>query len=262
MSELIVSAGTQSFSDFGLQVINEQPVTLTNSIAPPPLTPPGTVSAVGSSAAETIRAISSTDPTIFTIQGEAGNDIIAGAAGNDILFGGDGEDDVFGLAGDDQIQGNDGDDLLSGGDGNDNLAGQAGSDIISAGAGNDIIQGGGGVDRLTGGAGKDTFVFRKGSTGGADKSAADRITDFAPADDTIQFQGTLQNLGLDPGKLARSQFQSVENVSDLGSDLGSARIIYEESTGLVYGVRTNGTEVALVQLAKNLTITAADFEIF
>lgn len=262
MSELIVSSGSQSLTDYGLEVINEQPVTLTNALYQAPFTPAGTVSAIGSEAKDTIRAIASTSPLSFTVFAKAGDDAIAGGEINDFLYGEDGNDTISGAGGDDQIQGNAGDDALLGGDGNDNLAGQAGDDTIQGGAGNDTIQGGGGVDVLTGGAGKDTFVFRKGSTGGSDKASADRITDFTPADDTIKFQGTLQNFGWDAGKLSKAEFKSVEQLADLEDDLGSAKIIYEQKTGLVYGIRDNGNEVILLQLGKNLPITAADFEIF
>lgn len=262
MSELLVSAGSQSFSAFGLEVINEQPVTLTNSTPPDPVTPIGTVTAVGSPADDIIRAISSTDPTIFTIDAGDGNDTITGGAGNDVLSGGNGNDIITGSGGDDQLRGQAGDDRLLGGDGSDNLAGEAGNDRIEGGAGDDIIQGGGGVDILTGGAGKDTFRFKKGSTGGPARNQADRIRDFNPKDDQILLESTLQGMNLETvGELSEESFKVVESLSELTDD-ETAKIIYVSGTGTVYGTKSNGDLVALLRLDGAPNITAADFEIF
>ncbi|MCU0525789.1 MAG: hypothetical protein MUF72_13285 [Elainella sp. Prado103] len=262
MSELLVTPGSQSFPSFGLEIINEQPVTLTNSILPEPLTPPGTVTAVGSPVDDIIQAISLTDPTIFTIDAGEGNDRVTGGAGADILSGGGGNDVINGSGGNDQLRGQAGDDRLFGGDGNDNLAGAAGIDRIEGGSGDDIIQGGGGVDILSGGAGKDTFRFRKGSTGGARRNQADRIRDFNPQDDQILLEGTLQSMNFETtGRLSRQDFKVVESLSDL-SDSETAKIIYDSSTGTVYGTRSNGSLVALLRLDGAPNVTAADFEIF
>lgn len=280
MSELIVQPGAQPSPDFRLEIINNQPVRVVNSLPPAPQTAPGVVIAEGSPSAETIRALSLTDPTVFVISANAGDDLISTAAGSDNVLAGDGNDVVSlgggndvarGNAGNDQILGfegrdfligGDGDDQLDGGPGDDELAGEAGNDQLSGGDGNDLLRGGGGRDLLTGGAGRDTFRFARGSTGGSDRRQADVITDFDPASDTIELESTLQRLGLDVGRLRNSEFRVVNRISQLEAD-ETARIIYERRTGLVYVNRSDGQNVVLLQLSNQPgNLSAADFEIF
>jgi Ca2+-binding RTX toxin-like protein len=96
-----------------------------------------------------------------------GGDMVFGAAGNDTIWGEEGNDTLWGAMDDD---------LIYGGSGNDLLYGDAGSDVIFGGTGNDVLTGGDGADR---------FVF-----GGA--SGRDRIVDFDPAADMLQFSGVTQ----------------------------------------------------------------------
>ncbi|WP_292491896.1 VCBS domain-containing protein [Mesorhizobium sp.] len=88
----------------------------------------------------------------------------------------------------------------SGNGGDDTLIGGSGNDTINGGAGNgaDTITGGGGADTLTGGGGADTFVVNSGQSvavvGGSGDAGTiadyDVITDFAPATDFLDLQGT------------------------------------------------------------------------
>lgn len=296
MSELIVTPGSGQPSgsglqpDYGLQVISEQPVLLRRS----PTTVEGTVASFGSVANDFIGATDPNDPTIFNISGGDGNDTLVGAAGpdvilgelgddfilggesNDILDGGAGNDFLDGGGGNDYLQGGDGDDtliggegvdLLDGGAGNDVLDGGGGDDVLLGGAGNDLLiggigndslQGGTGRDTLIGGEGKDIFRFERGSTGGRKRRDADVISDFTPGEDLIQLDRRLFSGTLRPGRLKPKDFKAVRKFSN---DVDAA-IVYERSTGLLYFKPDNGSTTILLQLDKNLKITAADFEVF
>lgn len=125
-----------------------------------------------------------------TADGGLGDDRLIGGSGNDLLNGGAGVDTVDGGAGKDRLYGGDDGDVLIGGlgvdklfgdSGNDRLEGGATADALNGGAGDDLLFGGTGGDVLTGGAGADQFFF--GSLDGAD-----RITDFAAAEDVIRIE--------------------------------------------------------------------------
>ncbi|MCU7904910.1 MAG: hypothetical protein KZQ76_03480, partial [Candidatus Thiodiazotropha sp. (ex Epidulcina cf. delphinae)] len=81
------------------------------------------------------------DDEANTLDGLAGDDLLAGHGGNDTLLGSEGND---------TLQGNDGNDTLSGGNGNDTLEGDRGDDTLTGGLGDDV---------LSGGAGGDTYVI-------------------------------------------------------------------------------------------------------
>ncbi|MFC7499035.1 beta strand repeat-containing protein [Enterovirga sp. GCM10030262] len=74
--------------------------------------------------------------------------------------------------------------LLSGLGGHDVLVGRGGADDLQGGGGEDRLSGGNGSDVLTGGADEDIFIFGSGSTS-ADRTKADRITDFIGGEDRI-----------------------------------------------------------------------------
>jgi hypothetical protein len=89
-------------------------------------------------------------PTICTIVGSRGNDVLRGTPGNDV---------ICGLGGNDVLLGGDGDDLLAGGEGNDTLVGGRGEDRLWGDDGNDLLidtdrsvrqDGGRGADRCIG----------------------------------------------------------------------------------------------------------------
>lgn len=119
------------------------------------------------------------------VVGGAGNDRLTGATGAETLTGDDGHDQLTGKAGDDRLDGGTGHDILTGGLGNDILIGGSGNDTLVAGAGADTLIGGPGSDVMTGGAGADLFVFAPGDANGTLRP--DRIKDFVPGEDFIQF---------------------------------------------------------------------------
>lgn len=151
-----------------------------------------------------------------TINGGAGDDIIAGLFGADVLNGGDGSDTLdYSLslggvtvdltlntasgghaAGDsisnfENVLGTAYNDTLTGNALANNLNGGAGDDLLSGGAGNDVLSGGTGADTITGGTGsdsislgvdavEDTVVFASGD-------GVDTITNFVAGTDTVRF---------------------------------------------------------------------------
>ncbi|NEQ25257.1 MAG: calcium-binding protein [Microcoleus sp. SIO2G3] len=241
MSEIIVAPGTTT-PQLGLVVTSTEAIRLEQT------TPDAPVVVTGSAASDTVVAVSITDTTAFTINGELGNDILSGAAGSDTISGGDGED---------QIVGDLGNDTITGGAGADDLDGGAGRDQINGGAGADIIAPGPGRDTITTGPGNDVIRFEARSLNGG----VDRITDFTPQDTIEISRQLLRGSGLQPGRLSTSDFRAVRSIRDL-DDEEAAKIIYERRTGYVYYNRDNGRDVRLFQLDRNLNISAADFEIF
>ena len=113
-------------------------------------------------------------------------DYIDIADGGGSVFAGSGDDTILAGNGDDFLLGESGADLMISGAGNDALIAGPGNDTLEAGAGNDVIIAEGGDDRLTGGPGADLFRYPGGIA-----VNADRITDFVPADDTIELSSTL-----------------------------------------------------------------------
>jgi len=109
--------------------------------------------------------------------------VLKGGRGDDTLEGGAGDDVLRGGRGDDTLEGGAGDDVLKGGKGDDTLEGGAGDDVLKGGKGDDTLEGGAGDDILTGQKGADTFVQNFSEPG------ADKITDFNPGQDTINFTG-------------------------------------------------------------------------
>jgi Ca2+-binding RTX toxin-like protein len=280
MTEIVVNPPGNSFPDFGLEVINEQQVRLER---PDPRGEP--VTATGSVGNDTIRPLSLDDPTVFnivggegddnlsgaagadTISGDGGADILSGGSGADLIIGGTGGDDISGDAGRDRLQGNAGRDeifgdvgrdTVRGNAGNDTLLGGDGNDTIFGGRGNDTLDGDQGRDTLIGGPGRDRFRFEQGDSA-RNQSQVDQINDFNSRDDTILLdQNLLTNSGLAIGRLPVNEFEVVDQVSEAGT----AAIIYERSTGLVYFNPESGSNIPLFRMDRNLNITAADFEIF
>jgi hypothetical protein len=152
-----------------------------------------------------------------------------------------------------------GNDLLTGGGSTDDIDGGAGNDLIFAGGGANLIIPGAGRDVIDPGAGQDTITLEVGSTGR--KRSFDLIKNFA-RQDLIQIDlALLLRSGLkDPGRLAASKFRPVRSIRDLDEDEAS-KIVYERGTGGVYYLRTNGKEVRLFGLDRELNISAKRFEL-
>jgi len=190
-----------------------------------------------------------------TLQGSGGNDLLDGGQRSDRIFGGDGNDIILAGSGRDTAFGGSGDDTIYGGDAADTLVGGAGNDLLNPGAGRDI---------LIGGAGRDTFEFDTGSTGGG---WIDQIKDFNPEEDKIRLaRGLLPRSGLAitrPNKpLKPSDFKIVNSIGSLSRD-DKAKIIYEQSTGLVYYNNPRNNDLTLLfQLSRNLDVKSSNFEIF
>jgi Ca2+-binding RTX toxin-like protein len=209
------------------------------------------------------------------MQGGAGDDIVFGDAGSDTITGGQGNDRLYGGGDADAIFGGDGDDVIFGdasreGDtataGGDRLFGGEGNDRLEGGDGDDLLSGDAGADVLIGGDGSDTFRFGTDSTG---NGIIDRILDFNPGEDRIEMSSSLlPGANLSPGQLSAEDFTVVQNISSIttppttGQSEISARVIYEQSTGLVYYYTSSGQSVALFQLQSNLNLSASAFEIF
>jgi hypothetical protein len=122
-------------------------------------------------------------PTLCTISGTSGPDVLVGTPGRDVICGGGGDDLIRGGGGHDRLIGGAGADGLIGGAGNDVLVGGSGRDWLGGGPGSDVLNGGTGIDYLSGGAGGDRLIAVDGGRDrlvggtGADSAAIDRGTD-------------------------------------------------------------------------------------
>jgi Ca2+-binding RTX toxin-like protein len=192
------------------------------------------------------------------IQGNDGIDLIDAGPGDDRVDGGDGNDTLLGGPGNDELFGGANEDVVRGGDGDDTLSGGGGSDTIRGGAGDDLLIPGAGKDIMKGGAGADTFRFTTGSTG---QGQLDRIVDFSPEEDVIELsRSLLPNSGLERGTLSSESFAVVRDIR--GADT-EATLIYEQRSGILYYSPTEGRDVPLLQLRRNLAdISASNFTIF
>ncbi|MCB1340407.1 MAG: M10 family metallopeptidase C-terminal domain-containing protein [Pseudooceanicola sp.] len=121
--------------------------------------------------------------------GGSGGDTLRGNTGSNFLRGQAGDDRLGGRRGDDRLNGGADDDRLAGHSGADALSGAAGNDHLLGGKGGDTLTGGRGGDRMTGGDGADTFVFSRANHAGPTRDMADRITDFQPGLDLLDFRG-------------------------------------------------------------------------
>ena len=171
------------------------------------------------------------------LEGLNGNDSLSGLGANDTLFGGDGNDTLSGGANQDQLFGGNNDDVLNGDESSDTIAGDAGRDT------------------MTGGAGVDSFVFASVSHSAV--ATPDLVTDFAPAQDTI-------DLGLIDADPALANDQGSAFIGT-GAFVGtSAQVRYFQDAGLgltivqvqLEGGSTPSMEIALTGL---LTLNGANF---
>lgn len=217
----------------------------------------------------TSRSLASSPAGTDNVRLGRGNDDVALGGGNDIAFLGGGNDKGYGGSRTANLA-NDGNDFLAGEGGNDELRGDFGNDTLNGGDGNDTLVGGPGADLLTGGAGRDTFRFERGDviftkSGKRSKpSAPDVVSDFNPAEDTIQFASNIVNkAGLKVGALRKKDFAVVNNKGGLSKT--SAKIVYIKNSGqIVLNTKNNpsGKPVTLVDLAPNLPLTPNNFQIF
>ena len=196
----------------------------------------------------------------LNITGFGGSQNFTGGAGNDSLAGGDGDDTIAGGAGDDTLGGGRGDDTLEGGTGDDTLSGAGGDDTLTGGAGDDILKGGKGDDTLAGGEGGDTFIQIFSEEG------ADTISDFNPAQDTIDLSGFggAQNAS----KITISEVEGGSTLIEAGSgtllvegvtpDQLGANNVTVEGQGLGVGSGEGDIESLLSDFASSSDLAATD----
>lgn len=178
------------------------------------------------------------------LAGLGGDDALEGKGGPDILEGGDGDDSLVGLHGDDSLEGGSGDDALYGG---------RGADTLSGGDGADLIVGGQEGDLLTGGAGAD--VFRFGYAEGGHGARADRIADFAPGVDKIDF-GEMDG---DFGQAGRQAFIFIGSAAFSGTS-GEVRIETRNGdTWVLVDGWGSGYASFEIAMTGTVAVTAADF---
>ncbi|MCD9211264.1 VCBS domain-containing protein [Vibrio cholerae] len=132
---------------------------------------------------------------------------------------------------DDTLIGGAGNDILFGQGGNDSLDGGVGKDTLYGGSGNDILIGGLGNDILTGGSGDDLF---KWVVGDLDRST-DRITDFTIHQDKID----LSDLFSDPtntlDELLKSETIKVTENSEIVINKGPTEQVTIQLDGVTAG---------------------------
>jgi serralysin len=155
--------------------------------------------------------------------------------------------DGSGNAAANRITGNNRPNLLTGGDGQDTLSGGGGADTLSGGAG---------TDRLTGGGGTDHFRYLAADEG------RDRITDFTPGVDSLDFSAFGFGAGLLPGMdvAAGGRF-----ILGTAATLPIGQFLYSQSSGVltwdVNGTAAGG-RVQVAVLTDTPALTAADIHIF
>ena len=94
---------------------------------------------------------------------------------------------------------------FNGGKNNDVIVGTAYNDTIYGNGGNDTLTGGGGADTISGGIGRDTFRYLSYADSRS-SSGIDQITDFNPAEDTIDLTalgGAVLVSAYDPARSGR-----------------------------------------------------------
>ncbi|HEY8380807.1 MAG TPA: calcium-binding protein [Microvirga sp.] len=172
-----------------------------------------------------------------------------GTEKNDRFTGNAEANEFRGFEGNDRLSGNGGKDVLDGGHGNDSLTGGAGDDFLYGSVGN---------DRLTGGQGADTFAF---SLKQKSKMGNDRISDFKPGEDQILL-APAHTKSVSDGLWGGSNLDVGAFHIGREAETADHRVIYDKTSGIVwYDADGSGQQSALkvVQIAKNLSLSAADF---
>ncbi len=132
-----------------------------------------------------------------------GNDVVAGSGGNDLILGGSGDDELSGNGDDDDILGEAGNDVLLGGFGADVISGGRGADKANGEAGADIIFGGRGADELLGGDGPDTIDGEGGNDVIFGENGMDVLTGGPGADELGGGRANDRLVEIDPTDFVR-----------------------------------------------------------
>ncbi|MBP9183384.1 MAG: hypothetical protein KBF78_09650 [Fuscovulum sp.] len=143
-------------------------------------------------------------------------------------------------------------DRLTGDTLDNTLCGNGSADVLLGKAGNDTLTGGMGKDTLTGGTGADDFVFTQ-TTGNAD-----RIIDFAHAEDRILISAAAFGYGATLGPLPAADFVTATNTRAL--DATDRFIFRTTDQTLWYDRDGTGTAVAVLvaDLQAGAVLTASD----
>lgn len=195
--------------------------------------------------------------SIENILGGRANDRLAGNAAANRLRGEDGNDVINGLGGNDRLDGGFGRNIILGGTGNDRIKGGEARDTLKGDGGDDFIYGGNDIDVMTGGTGSDTFDFNDQDetylvTDGAPDR--DRITDFAPGEDRIDFS----TIDAKPEIFGNQEFAFIGTAAF--SDTGQVRYRQVGSQTLVQVsiVTPDGASIE-IELTGLKTLEATDF---
>ncbi len=154
------------------------------------------------------------------------------------------------------------DDSITGSANNEILLGGFGNDTIIAGGGNDTVGGGFGSDSLTGGSGRDVFLFDSlGVSVTNSKNARDIVTDFNPADDTIQLDNDVFTALGSAGPLSADAFRITPGGSAADAE---DRLIYNTFTNILF-FDPDGTgdaaAIPIAQFENRPLLTVDDFQI-
>jgi serralysin len=246
-------------------------------------------------AATDIEVVNGSNPPGSTINGTAGNDVLAGGDGNDTINGFGGNDTILagGSGGEDLVDGGSGRDSIDfrngaqsgvvvdfgagtvtgGGPGtisftsiervvgsvfNDSMSGNSAAQNLTGQSGADMLWGAGGVDTLWGGNGGDFFVFRE--MGSAN---ADRVSDFASGTDTVQLDNAAFTAIGATGDFAAADARFWASSSGVAHDAND-RVIYNTGNGNLF-YDADGSGGAAAQLVAVVVgapaVAATDFEV-
>ncbi|MFY9292187.1 MAG: calcium-binding protein [Methylorubrum rhodinum] len=237
---------------------------------------------------EIVQLASTTGTKAFNLTGNEFGQTLRGNAGNNVLDGRGGADTMAGLAGNDTYDVDNARDVVveARGAGSDTVVASnsyalaAGQEIeafrfattvgersldltgnefgqsLTGSLGDNVLDGRLGSDVLTGGRGQDAFLFSTaGGTGNVD-----RITDFAPVDDTIRLAKSIF-AAIAPGPLADGAFKNVALISNAKLDAND-RILYKQSTGELFYDADGSGKAAAVKFAvldNKASLTHDDF---
>ena len=158
-------------------------------------------------------------------------------------------------------------DTMTGSGDNEILLGRGGEDRINGGGGNDTVGGGYGTDTLTGGSGRDAFLFdTKGVNASNSNNARDIVTDFNPADDTIQLDNAVFTALGSAGPLSADAFHVTSGSfsAPIAAD-AEDRVLYNASSGDLFydpdGTAGDLPGVWIARFENRPILTVDDFQI-
>ena len=175
----------------------------------------------------------------ITVDGGAGDDIIATGSANDLILGGSGNDTINGGAGDD---------VIIGGSGNDTVVGAPGHDTAFLGSGQDtfVWNPGDGSDVVDGGTGTDAMVFNGAS--------ANEVMSLSANGQRSVFLRNVGNIRMDLDRIEQVDVNALKGtdsvtINDMsGTSVRDVNVDLSDGTGAGDGqsdvVTVNGTDHA------------------